>query len=607
MLKKKKRTIINPCKCLVQLKHRDFILKMIKKYFIFIVLLAGLIGGISAPVTLYAQKKSKAKSGLSENDILNRTSFFMDATKERLLGNYDKAEALYKRVLEIDPNHDASMYELARIYMSQVRNEDAVLLLENAINIAPENIWYQLQLADIYKLTRQYDKVVKVFEKLTSLYPEKVDYYFDLALSYIIIEDYKEAILVYDKIESLIGITEEISIQKQKLYQSINKPAKAIEEIQKLVNANPDNSRYLQILAESYMAQGNDKEALKIYEKIALVDPENPYIRISLSDFYRKNGDDQKAFEELKKGFANPSLDLQTKIQILLTFYTIDQFYNDKKEQAFELSEILVKTHPEDPKALSIYGDLLYRSGQINEAHSAFVKALKIDSGNYAIWEQMMFIENELKKFTELIQTSEKALQLFPVQPLPFLFNGFANMQLKNLDQAVKSFENGASVVVDNDVLLAQFYSSLGDVYNQLKDHKKSDAAYDKALKIKPDDAFVLNNYSYYLSLRNENLDKAREMAKMANQVSPDNPSFQDTYGWVLYKLAEFTEAEKWIKMALDNEEADSAVLLEHYGDVLYRLDKKAEAFEYWQKAKQAGGEASEFLDKKLKDKKLYE
>jgi tetratricopeptide (TPR) repeat protein len=96
-------------------------------------------------------------------------------------------------------------------------------------------------------------------------------------------------------------------------------------------------------------------------------------------------------------------------------------------------------------------------------------------------------------------------------------------------------------------------------------------------------------------------------MAEKANQVSPDNPSFQDTFGWVLYKLGEFSEAEKWIKKALDNEEADSAVLLEHYGDVLYRLDKKAEAFEYWQKAKQAGGEASEFLDKKLKDKKLYE
>ena len=96
-------------------------------------------------------------------------------------------------------------------------------------------------------------------------------------------------------------------------------------------------------------------------------------------------------------------------------------------------------------------------------------------------------------------------------------------------------------------------------------------------------------------------------MASKATQISPDNPSFQDTFGWVLYKLGEYQEAEKWIKKALDNEEADSAVLLEHYGDVLFRLDRKSEALEYWQKARDAGGEASEFLDKKIKDKKLYE
>jgi len=602
-----KSTIINPGSCFLNLKHPDITYKMIKRQLIFILSLTLLVGSITSPETAFAQKKSKNRNALSENAIYNRTSAFMDATKERILGNLDKAETLYKRVLEIDPNHDASMYELARIYMGQGRDEDAILLMEKAISVAPKNVWYQLLLADLYKDSRQYDKVVEVFKKLTALYPEKVDYYFDLALSYVILGDYKQAISVYDKIEFLVGVTEEISLQKQKLYLTINKPAKALEEIQKLVNAYPNNSRYLQILAESNMSAGNDKEALKIYEKIAQVDPENPYIHISLSDYYRKNGDDQKAFEELKKGFANPALDLQTKIQILLSYYTVDQFYNDKKEQAFELSKILIEAHPDDPKALSIYGDQLYRNGQLADAHSVFVKALKIDSSNYSIWEQMLFIENELKKYNELGKTSEMAIQLFPMQPLPYLFNGFANMQLKNYEKAMHSFESGSAIVVDNDELLAQFYSSLGDVYNQLKDNKKSDEAYEKALRLKPDDAYVLNNYSYYLSLRNENLEKAKQMASKATQISPDNSSFQDTYGWVLYKLGEYQEAEKWIKKALDNPETDGAVVLEHYGDVLYRLNKKTEAVEYWQKAKDAGGVTSEFLDKKIRDKKLYE
>jgi Tfp pilus assembly protein PilF len=193
------------------------------------------------------------------------------------------------------------------------------------------------------------------------------------------------------------------------------------------------------------------------------------------------------------------------------------------------------------------------------------------------------------------------------MQPLPYLFNGFANYQKKNYETARKSLETGSNLVVDNNLMLAQFYSTLGDICNQLKDHKKSDEYYDKALKIKPDDAYVLNNYSYYLSLRNKDLEKARDMARRANELQPDNASFQDTYGWVLYMLGNYTEAEVWIKKALDHPENDSAVLLEHYGDALYKLGRKDEALEYWQKAKQVGGEASEFLDKKISEKKLYE
>jgi len=561
----------------------------------------------SIPVEIHAQKKSKQSEELSEQDIKKRKSAFLDASKERILGNWDKAAASYKKVLEIDPNHDASMYELARIYLSEGRAEDAILLMDQAIQINPRNVWYQLFMADLYKNTRQIEKVVEVFQNLVKYYPEKIDYHYDLALSYIILGDYKKAIDTYNEMEVLIGVNEDVSIQKQKLYLNMGKPKKALEEIEKLVEANPSNSRYLQILAESYMTLGDDEKALETYQKIAEIDPGNPYIRISLSDYYRTTGDDQKAFEELKLGFANPKLDLDTKIQILLTYYTVDQFYNDKKDQAFELAKILAETHPDNAKGQSIYGDLLYRNGQAEEAYQVFLSVTEKDKSNYGVWEQIMFIQNELSKTEDLQKTSAEVMELFPMQPLPYLFNGFSNSQQKNYEKALQSLEAGSKLVVDNDLLLAQFYSSLGDTYNQLQDHDMSDQMYEKALKINPNDAFVLNNYSYYLSLRNVNLERALEMAQRATELEPENTSFQDTYGWALYKSGKYDEAEIWIKKALDSDEAASAVLFEHYGDVLYKLDRKDEALQYWQKAKDNGGEASEFLDKKLKNKKLYE
>ncbi|MCF8365844.1 MAG: tetratricopeptide repeat protein [Bacteroidales bacterium] len=563
-------------------------------------------GEISAQKKVKNHKDDKTEQ-LSDFNIKERKAAFMEANKQKLLENYEAAAENYLKALKIDPGHDASMYELARIYLRQNRTDDGIILIEQAIAINDSNSWYYILLAEMYKQTRQYDKVVEVFEKLSNKFPENIEYRYDLALTYIITGDYKKAIDTYNNLEGVIGVTEDISLKKRNLWNNLDKPGKALNEIEKLVDAYPYNSRYLQILAESYVDMENYDKALENYLKVLEIDPDDPYIHISLSDLYRKKGEDEKACDELKLGFANPGLDLDSKIQILITYYSFDQLFNDNNGPALELAEILNKTHPGDPRSLSLYSDLLYRSGKLPEALETINEVLKVDSSNYSIWEQKMFIENELKQNEQLIETSRIVSELFPMQPLPYLFGGFASYQQKKYEDARKSLETGSKLVVGNDRLQAQFYSTLGDIYNQLEDHNKSDENYDKALKITPDDAYVLNNYSYFLSLRSTNLEKAKQMAARATEIDPDSPSFMDTYGWVLYKLGEYEEAEVWVKKSIDHPEEDSAVVLEHYGDILYKLDRKNEALEYWQKAMDTGQEASEFLEKKIKDQTLYE
>ena len=554
-------------------------------------------------------KKDKDKDTKELNDfqIKERKAAFMDGNKQKVLENYEAATENYQKAIRIDPNHDASMYELARIYQMQNRPDDAILLLEKAILINDQNSWYYLLLADLYKQSRQFDKVVEVFEKLTEKFPGRIEYRYDLALTYVIMGNYKEAINAYNEVEKIIGVSEDVSLKKRNLWNNLNKQSKALGEIEKLVDAYPESSRYLQILAESYVNMGDYDKALDTYLKVLEVDPDDPYIHISLSDLYRQKDDDEKAYEELKLGFANPELDLDSKIQILITYYSFDQLFNDEDGHAIELAEILNQTHPGDPRSLSLYGDLLYRSGQLTEALEVIEEVLLADSSNYAVWEQKLFIENELKKNEQLVETSRVVNELFPMQPLPYLFSGFSNYQLKQYDDARKALETGSKLVVGNDRLLAQFYSTLGDIYNQLEIHDKSDEYYDKALSITPNDAYILNNYSYYLSLRNTQLEKARDMALKANEKDPESSSFQDTYGWVLYKLGEYAEAEIWVKKSIDHPEKDSAIVLEHYGDILYKLNRKDEALVYWQKALANGEEASEFLEKKINDQTLYE
>jgi Tfp pilus assembly protein PilF len=67
-------------------------------------------------------------------------------------------------------------------------------------------------------------------------------------------------------------------------------------------------------------------------------------------------------------------------------------------------------------------------------------------------------------------------------------------------------------------VLKPQFYAHLGDCYYQLDSVQKAFTMFDKVLELNPDDSFVLNNYAYFLALRNENLSKAENVDNLMNE-----------------------------------------------------------------------------------------
>jgi tetratricopeptide (TPR) repeat protein len=540
----------------------------------------------------------------SGNPRKDRSAFF-DASKEKILGNYDNAIELYRKCLEQDPGDAAAMYEIAGIYVDQGKIDEALDFAEKAVELDPANKWYKILLIGIYQAQGKYADAGNIIAALIMAEPDNIAYYQDQALNYIYNNDYKNAIRTYDLLEQQMGINEDISLQKEKIYIMMGKPDKAVEELQKLARAYPEEPRYLEMLAELYMTAGMYDQALETYNEILKLDPENPYINISLSDYYRKKGDKAKSLEYLKAGFANPALDIDSKVSILLAYYSLTEIYSSYKEEAFELASILIKAHPNDPKAHSIYADFLVQDQRYEEARAAFRKVISLDSTRYLIWEQLLFVESELRDNQAMSDESLRALQLFPDQPMLYLFAGAAFFQMKDFEAAAKYFGAGANFVVANDKMLAQFYSYLGDTYFQLKEHEKSDEAYERVLKIEPDNAPVLNNYAYYLSLRDLNLDKAAEMAKKAVETEPGNASYLDTYGWVFFKLGKYEEAKEWIAKALDKGEG-SAVVIEHYGDALWKLDDKKEALKYWEKALKAGG-GSDLLERKVQDKTYYE
>jgi tetratricopeptide (TPR) repeat protein len=559
---------------------------------------------MSLPGDLHAQRTDRKdkKKGRQDN-----TAIFLEANSEKLLGNLVKAKELFQQCLELDPDDAASMYELARI--ERINNNSGIALewAEKAVQLAPENVWYLKLLSELYQENMEFDRSIEVSEKLVELHPENLEYLYDLALTHLLVGNYRKSIVTYNSIENIIGVTEEISVQKQKIWMRLEEPEKAIEEIEALCRAWPNEMKFKSILAELYLSNGMEDEALEIYLEISEKDPNNAYIQITLSDYYRKQGEPEKSLEYLKLGFANPYLDIDTKVQILLAYFTVNEYYEEQKEDAAELASILVETHPDNPRAFSILADIHYQNEEWEEAREALRKVVQLDPSNYIVWEQLLFTESNLSDFEAMRKVSRQTIELFPQQPLPYLFAAVASYNFEDHEQMIRDLETGIQYVVRNDLLLAEFYNYLGDAYHQTGQDKKAFEAYDASLKIKPDNSIVLNNYAYYLSLRGEQLDRAKKMALKANELDPGNSSNQDTYGWVLYKLGEYEEALEWIGKSIENHKVDNAEVLEHYGDVLYKLGRTAEALEYWKRALKAGEGGSDLLEKKVNEGTLYE
>lgn len=542
---------------------------------------------------------------LTEKQRLEEADLFIKALREKELGNLDKALDLYTQALQINPEDAAALYEQARILSAIGRKDEALASCKTACQLAPDNKWYKMLYGNLAKANEKYKEYVLAYEQLVEAYPNDLNFLNELSFAYRFVGDYQKAIVVLDKIEEIIGSNENLVSQKVQLYDQIGDQEGAIAAYEKLISLNEDVARHYAMLAEYCSKNKLYEKAIEAYQKIVEINPDDPYVHISLADFYQQKGEMEKSFDELKIGLANPKLDLKTKINLLVNYYQ-GELSEQQKKQALELSEIIKETHPDDVFSETFYASMLYENKDYRTARDIFHKILKKEKANYAIWEQTLFCDLYLEDYTQLAKDSEEAIDYFPSYPLPYFFAGIGNFQMKDYVKAKAFLESGKEFVVNNNALLEQFYSTLGDTYHELKQYEASYAAYDKVLAISPDNSLVLNNYAYYLSLQAVQLDKAERMAFKSVGLDPYNHNNLDTYAWVLYQRGKYEEALEWIKKAYGNGGQDSGVVLEHYGDILYQLGKKEEALGFWEKAKQKT-DYSPLLDKKISEKALYE
>lgn len=585
-------------------------MKKIKQYLILLLVVLALAACKTKDKTAQ-NKPDKGSNEVQPEDVRPQvdTRFqeaFFAAQLEKAKNNPQKAYSLFEECLKYEPKSPSAHYELARMDL-MILNNPANALNHAKISVAgdPKNAWYHTLIADIYMASAKYEPAIKSYREAAKLNPDDPNALYQVAAAQLYAGQYKEVIVTYNELEKKSGPFEELSIQKHQIYDQLKDYDNAALELEKLALAFPYESRYWGMLSQYCQKTGKADKARWAMEEMVKYDPDNGQVHFQLSEYYAASGQDQKSFDELLLAFKSTDVSIDQKVGILLRYFSLTEIKTSYKSQAYELLALTEKAHPAEAKSYSIYGDFLYRDGKSAEALVKYKKAGELDPSKNLIWEQILYIESELGLFEEMSQDSQKAMELFPNQPQFYFYNAIATERLKNYSKAISSLQLGKELVVDNDPLLTRFYSSLGDIYHQTGEHNKSDESYEKALKLDPNNTYVLNNYAYYLSVRKSNLDKAESMAAKANETEPGNASFEDTYAWVLYQKSNYSAALIWIEKAMSRGVV-SAELYEHHGDILFRLNRTDEAVEKWKAALKAGGSGA-VLEQKISQRKIAE
>lgn len=577
------------------------------------VLVLCLIGLMVMPAWAQKKKAGKAEKGGKTGEVVlplgpdqRRVAemYHAEAEKYYILEDYPRALVLYQKSLEQDPGNAAAHFQMSGIYAAGEQYDQALYHASKAIEIDKTNKYYYLLAAEILTKRSAYADAALMYEQMLSNCPGSDEYLFELAALHLYQEKYDKALAVYERIEAKFGINDQVSLQKQKLYLKQGDLQKAIGEGEKLIAAFPSDERYPIMLAEVLISNERHEQAIPYIEKLLEQDPENPRGLLLLSEINRKQGNIQMANELLNRAFQNPELNLNQKLQVMVGF--MQKLPNaDVEKMAIALGEGIVAAHPDEPDAYAINGDLLMKAGKREEAREYYLKAIDLGASNYNIWQNVIQIEMQLERYEQAIALGEKAMELYPNQAALYWFVGTSMLIGKRDDDAIPVLEQGKKVASGNEELLALFNAQLGDAYNNTRNYKKSDEAYEAALAFDPDNDHVLNNYSYFLSLRKEKLDVARKMSTRLVERNPDNATYLDTHAWVLYAMGAYQDALVYIERAMKGDDL-SGTIVEHYGDILYKLGQVEKALEQWLRAREMD-ETSELLDRKIADRTLYE
>lgn len=575
-----------------------------------------------SPVNSHLSPVNSHLSTLSFSDRSRLSYLFQEATKLKMQERHSQAYDLLRHCYDICPNAPEVLYELALYHLYFRQDSIALGYLRRAAELDPQNTFYKEAVATYYLNRNDAETALPYLEAIFELKPTRSDVLAQLTRIYSAIGREADAIRALDRIEVLEGKLASVSYQKFALYKQMGQIDKGFAELESLCREYPHDMSYRLAIADQLLAADRDAEALRIYDEVRTAEPENVSLHLSMLQYYRHAGEDSLFAAVRDSLLFAPRSESEVRVALMRDFIA-SEVRDDSlgRQHIVERFDSLDAHFGRDIDLLQLRAAYLATYDKQNDSDFVDVmdKVVELEPGNTQAVFYLIQYYGQHQQFQHLEDICRRAVITHPEELVCHFYLGVALYQQDKKTEAMKAFEDGIVQKTDESrpTMVADLYSILGDIYYEMGRERDAFAAYDSCLVYQDDNVGCLNNYAYYLSLLDRDLDKAEEMSYRTIRLEPENKTYLDTYAWILFMKGRYAEAEHYIGRVCPPDSTDdvllamdgvSGVVLEHAGDIAAMNGNTERALRFWLLAQKAGGSGlTATLPRKIKLRKYID
>jgi len=503
---------------------------------------------------------------------------FIEAKTLELKDNFLAAIDKYNQALKIE-KASGIYFAMAKLFDKVSQYPKSLEYGLEAEKLDNKNLAYKEHIADTYIMLGDYSNALKYLKEINRQKPDDINILYNIGRMCEALKQPSEAIKYYELITENYQYDETVLIRMAEIYENYKDYSNTAATIEKLLTLNPTDVNLKYSAAAAYIKIPDYDNAIRIYEDILTTQPGNRDVQTEVIKLYFRQHRNQEAFDKYSRLVNKDTVDFLFKISIALSF--LDASSEDKEALGVSRSilENLHAAYPEEWMPEFYLAVIDIRENNKERGEQKIKNLLSAVDTSIELYVQGGFYYYEQNEFTDALNIFQKGAEKFPDDFRLNYLSGNTYYRLGKNRDALPFLEKAMEITPSDLNVL----STLGLVYDDLKMYPETDKLYEKAFTYYPDNILLLNNYAYHLSERGERLKEALEMSKKTIQKEPENSSYLDTYGWIMFKLKDYKNAAIYIEKAI--KAGKNETLLDHLGDIYEAMDEIVKALKAWNEA----------------------